>query len=140
MFDQTNKYKNHGHFFFNPGDNLREKSSEVPGLPGVYYIMRLAHGNIDLVYIGSSGTINQKGRFSNQLLRGRLNNEHDGMKRQNYFEQKMKQEGIDALDIYWFVTFDENNQDLPGYVEGILMQRYFEMYGTLPPWNKKFPS
>lgn len=140
MFDQTNKYSNQGHFFLNPGDNLKGKSSEVPDLPGVYYIMRLAGGGIDLVYIGSSGTVNQKGRFSNQLLRGRLNNKFDGMQRQHYFEKKMKEENIDALDIYWFVTYDENHQDLPGYVEGILMQRYFEIYGTLPPWNKKFPS
>lgn len=140
MFDQTNKYTNHGHFFLSPGDNLQEKSSEVPDLPGVYYIIRLAGGGIDLVYIGSSGTVNQNGTFSNQPLRGELIDKQDGMKRQQYFDQKMKQEDIEALDIYWFVTFDENHQDLPGYVEGVLMQRYFEIYGNLPPWNKKFPT
>ncbi len=140
MFEQTDKYLNQGHFFFNPGDNLKKASADVPDLPGVYYIMRLARGGIDLVYIGSSGTISQNGNFSSQLLRGRLNNKQEGLKRQQFFDKKMKQEGIDALDIYWFVTFDKNHQDLPGYVEGILMQRYFEIYGTLPPWNKKFPS
>lgn len=139
MFEQTNKYKNHGHFFLNPGESLKTNSSEVPDLPGVYYIMRLAGGGIDLVYIGSSGTVNQTGGFSSQLLRGKLNNKQGGMKRKQFFEDKMKEENIDALDIYWFVTFDENHQDLPGYVEGILVQRYFEIYGTLPPWNKKFP-
>lgn len=140
MFDQTNKYANHGHFFLNPGDSLREKSSDVPNLPGVYYIMKLADGHIYLVYIGSSGTLYQNGAFSSQLLRGRLNNKQGGMKRQQFLEKKIKEEKIDALDIYWFVTFDENHQDLPGYVEGKLVQRYFEIYGELPPWNKKFPS
>ncbi|MEX0649001.1 MAG: hypothetical protein WEA56_01475 [Balneolaceae bacterium] len=140
MFDQTNKYPNQGHFFFNPGDNLQNKSSEVPDLPGVHYIMRLAGGSIDLVYIGSSGTVNQKGTLSNQSLREELNNKQEGIKRQQFFEKKIEAEKIDGLDIYWFVTFDENHQDLPGYVEGVLVQRYFEVYGTLPPWNKKFPS
>jgi hypothetical protein len=31
------------------------------------------------------------------------------MKRQQYFEQKMAEENIDGLDIYWFVTMDKTN-------------------------------
>lgn len=132
MFDETNKYKNKGHFFLNPGDDLSTVSSDVPDLPVVYYVMRLADGGVDMVYIGSSGSIDQKGRFSNLFL--------NEMKRQQFFEEKIFKEKIDALDIYWFVTFDEQHHDLPGYVEGKLMQRYFDLYGTLPSWNKKYPS
>jgi len=39
------------------GDSLREQSWEVPEFPGVYYILRLANGKIDLVYIGKSGGV-----------------------------------------------------------------------------------
>lgn len=138
VFDELKKYKNNGHFFFNPGDKLIEASNEVPELPGVYYIIRLANSKVDLVYIGKSGTINQSGKFKDQLLRGRINNKSEGVKRQKYFEQKISDENIDALDIYWFVTMDKNNSDLPGYVEGLLMQRYFEVNGVLPLWNKCF--
>lgn len=138
MFDETNKYQNHGHFFFQPGDNLREASGEVPNLPGVYIIYRLAKGKVELVYIGRSGSMLQSGTFKNQLLRQRLNNEQEGIKRQLYFEEKMKLENIDALDIYWYITMDENHNDLPGYVEGLLMQRYFEVFSKLPSWNRKF--
>ena len=138
MFDETNKYKNRGHFFFKKGDNLLTASKDVPELPGVYYIVKLARGKIELVYIGKSGTINQGGDFQDQLLKGRINNKQEGMNRQIYFEQKISEENIDALDIYWFVTMDRNHNDLPGYVEGLLMQRYFEVYGMLPPWNKCF--
>ncbi len=138
MFDELNKYENQGHFFFESGDSLQKKSAEVPELPGVYYIIRLAGGEIDLVYIGKSGTMLPGGSFKNQLLRKRLNNKQDGIKRQQYFEEKIASEHIDALDIYWFVTFDEHHRDLPGYVEGRLMQRYYETYGTLPEWNKGF--
>jgi len=138
MFTELKKYKNNGHFFFSPGQNLKEQSSEVPDLPGVYYILRLAHGKVDIVYIGRSGTIQQNGKFKDQGLYGRINNRQEGLKRQEFFEQKCKNEKIDALDIYWFVTFDKNNQDLPGYVEGILLQRFFETYGCLPEWNKEY--
>jgi hypothetical protein len=138
MFDETKKYKNKGHFFFKKGDKLINVSKDVPELPGIYYIIRLSNGKVDLVYIGKSGTINQSGIFKDQLLKGRINNKSNGMKRQQYFEQKMAEENIDGLDIYWFVTMDKTNNDLPGYVEGLLMQNYFDIYGKLPPWNKCF--
>lgn len=138
MFDETKKYKNNGHFFFKKGDKLIEVSKNVPDLPGVYYIIRLSKGKIDLVYIGKSGTINESGIFMDQLLKGRINNKSNGIKRQEYFEEKIIEENIDGLDIYWYVTMDKTNNDLPGYVEGILMQRYFDVHGILPPWNKCF--
>lgn len=138
MFDELNKYQNKGHFFFQKGDILSIQSEDVPELPGVYYILRLAHGKVNLVYIGKSGTILQNGQFKSQLLKGRINNMHEGMTRQQYFEQKMKQENIDALDIYWIVTYDNHHQDLPGFVEGQIIQRYFDTNRCLPPWNKEF--
>lgn len=138
MFEELKKYKNKGHFFFKNGDNLKEVSKDVPEMPGVYYIIRLARGRVDLVYIGKSGTIQQDETFSDQLLRGRINNKQEGIKRQKFFEQKMIEEKIDGLDIYWFVTMDDKDNDLPGFVEGLLMQRYFEIYGHLPQWNKSF--
>ena len=138
MFDDLKKYKKNGHFFFKKGDNLAVVSKEVPELPGVYYIVRLSRGKIDLVYIGKSGTITQLGTFKDQLLKGRINNKQDNIKRQVFLDKKMAEEYIDGLDIYWFVTMDKANNDLPGYVEGLLMQRYFEVHGKLPVWNKDF--
>lgn len=138
MFDEVKKYKNKGHFFFNKGDRLADVSRDVPELPGIYYIIRLAKSKVDLVYIGKSGTINQSGLFKDQLLKGSINNKSNGIKRQEYFEQKMFEENIDGLDIYWLVTMDKINNDLPGYVEGLLMQKYFDIHGTLPLWNTCF--
>jgi hypothetical protein len=138
MFDETRKYKNNGHFFFKKGNQLSEVSKDVPELPGVYYIVRLAKGKVELVYIDKSGTITRSGQFKDQLLKGRINNKQDGMKRQDFFDIKMIEENIDGLDIYWFVTMDESNSDLPAYVEGLLMQRFFEVQGRLPLWNKGF--
>ena len=138
MFSELDKYKNKGHFFFEKGKNLKELSKDVPDLPGVYYILRLSRGKIDLVYIGKSGTILQNGSFKEQGLNGRLNNKQEGIKREDFFNEKCIKENIDALDIYWFVSFDNKNQDLPGFVEGTILQRYFEIHGQLPCWNKEF--
>lgn len=138
IFDDLLKYKQNGHFFFTGSDNLQNKSRDVPNKPGVYYILKLAKGKVELVYIGKSGSILQNGQFKDQLLNKRLNNKQDGIRREHYFLQKIESEDIDALDIYWFVTMDEEHQDLPAYVEGIMMQRFYDLYGTLPKWNKSF--
>lgn len=137
MFDELKKYKTNGHFFFEKGNTLSQVCN-APEQPGVYYILMLRKGKIQLVYIGSSGTINQKGKFSTQLLRSRLNNKQDGRKRQPFFEEVMLENEIDALDIYWFVTFDEKRQHIPAYVEALLLQKHFDIYGCLPLWNKDF--
>lgn len=137
MFGKLTKYKTNGHFFFERGQTL-SKVCNAPEQPGVYYILMLRKGKIELVYIGASGTINQKGEFKTQLLRGRLSNKQNGRKRQQYFEEIMLQKEIDALDIYWFVTFDKDNQHLPSYVEALLLQKHFDIYGYLPEWNKGF--
>ena len=117
---------------------LKELSKDVPDLPGVYYILRLSGGKIDIVYIGKSGTIQQNGKFKNQGLNARLNNKQEDIKREKFFNDKCEKENIDALDIYWYVTFDDKNQDLPGFVEGEIMQTYFDAYGKLPLWNKEY--
>lgn len=137
MFDELDIYKDNGHFFFERGKTLSEVCN-APDKPGVYYIIMLRKGKVQLVYIGASGTINQRGEFSTQLLYGRINNKQNGVKRQQFFEEVMLQNEIDALDIYWFVTFDKNQRHLPAYVEAVLLQKHFDMYGCLPEWNKSF--
>ena len=138
MFDETRKYKNNGHFFFRKGDNLKQVSKSVPDLPGVYYIVRLSKGRIELVYIDKSGAIQQNGQFKGQGLQSRLNSKQEGIERQGFFESRILKEDIDGLDIYWFVTFDIKSKDLPGFVEGLLIQRFFEIHGRLPLWNMDF--
>lgn len=135
MFDELKVYKNSGHFFFHKGDIL-SRVCNAPDQPGVYLIYRLAKGKVELVYIGASGTMNQDGSFKNQLLKGRINNIQDGLKRQVLFDNKVSEQGVDALDIYWYVTFDKSNSHIPSFVEGQLIQRFFDSFGRLPSWNK----
>lgn len=138
MFQELDKYKNKGHFFYTKNDLLSEQSKDVPNLPGVYLVYRLARGKIDIVYIGKSGTIQQDGKPKDQGLRKRLNNTHQGLNRQEYFNTKIEEENIEALDIYWYVTFDDDYRNLPSFVEGLLIQKFFDLYGQLPIWNLEF--
>ena len=138
MFDELDKYKNKGHFFFKKGDDLKATSKDVPNIPGVYYVLKLARGKVDLIYIGKSDIIQQNSKFKEHGLQDRINTRQEGKKYQEFFDLKCSEENIDALDIYWFVTFDRQNQDLPGFVEGLIMQRYFEIYEKLPLWNKEY--
>lgn len=137
MFSGLETYQQ-GSFLFKKEDNLRAVSKSVPNFPGVYYVLRLANKKADIVYIGKSGTILQSGSFKGQTLRSRINNKQGDMRRQDFFNQKIEQEKICTLEIHWLVTIDENNNDLPGYIEGKLMQQFYELYGTLPEWNKEF--
>ena len=137
MFDETRKYKDQGHFFFYSGSNLKEVSEKVPEKPGVFYVVRLAKGKITLVYIGKSESIPQNG-LKPKLLNSSVNSNQLDISREEYFQQKIVAEQIDALDIYWFVTMDKNHNDLPTFVEGLLLQQFFDWNGRLPEWNEEF--
>lgn len=137
MFDETRKYKDQGHFFFYSGSNLKEVSEKVPEKPGVFYVVRLAKGKITLVYIGKSESIPQNG-LKPKLLNSSVNSNQLDISREEYFQQKIVAEQIDALDIYWFVTMDKNHNDLPTFVEGLLLQQFFDWNGRLPEWNGEF--
>ena len=53
----------------------------------------------------------------------------------DFFNKKFKEENIDALDIHWYVTFNEINMDLPEFVHGQILQHHFNIYSMLPEWN-----
>ena len=94
MFDELIKYRKNGHFFFKKGNSLLEVGKKVPDRPGVYYIMRLANGKADLVYIGKSG------------IKTRYANENKSQLKQSIVDQlglvdmKMSETNIDGMDIY----------------------------------------
>jgi len=51
--------------------------------------------------------------------------------------KKLKDDKADGLDIYWYETFNEKTKDIPSFVEALLLQRHFDIYGRLPDWNKE---
>lgn len=138
MFDELDKYKSNGHFFFSADDELSTVCNAPKNGVGIYIIYALKGGKIELIYIGSSGKILQNGRKKVRIggMYDRLvNGKQFGDTRKNSWKTKLISEKIEALDIYWYETFDKANRDIPNSVKGIIIQRFYEVYGVLPKWN-----
>ena len=54
MFDELEKYKTNGHFFYERGADILKLSQKLPNETGVFYILKLTKGKIKLTYIGES--------------------------------------------------------------------------------------
>lgn len=144
LFDELTKYKLNGHFFFEAHQNLEEMCNAPTDKSGVYLIYRLAHGRVELVYIGSSGTKNKDGTLKTRtagfggLKDSIVNGKQFGASRKTTVPVAMKLQKTDALDIYWYVTHDENHKDFPHDVESMLLRLINQNIGSIPKWNKKF--
>jgi len=141
MFDELEKYKSNGHFFFSEGDDLAKVCNAPKNGIGIYIIYALKGGKIELIFIGSAGKIKQDGTqkalvggICDQLINGKL----FGGSRKLTLKEHIKHKNIDALDIYWYETFDKKNTDIPAFVEGTIMQRYFDLNEQLPEWNEEY--
>lgn len=141
MFEELEAYTSNDHFFFDG----RKPLSEVCNAPidgvGVYLVYRLSNGRIDLVYIGSSGKVLQNGtmKVRNGGLYDRIvHGKQFGAARNRSWKNKLDLEKIDALDVYWYHTFVDDLFDIPSFVEGVIIQRYFDLHGLLPEWNKEY--
>lgn len=143
MFDELNKYKENDHFFFTAKDNLNTVCNAPGDKSGVYIVFELKNGKIRLIYIGSSGEIKKDGNLFIRKagvggIKDRLvNGKQFGEPRRNSWKEKVKEENIEALDVYWYVTTGENFADCPKKLESQLLKKHVYIHGELPRWNKR---
>ncbi|GEP94565.1 hypothetical protein CCY01nite_08250 [Chitinophaga cymbidii] len=143
MFDELIKYKHANHFFFSSVDNLAQVCNAPADKSGVYVIYALKRGKIELIYVGRSGEIKRDGSLFIRKaglggLKDRLvNGKQFGEPRRNSWRRQMLFEGIEALDIYWYVTHNEEFTDCPKILENKLLLKHLDIYGQLPRWNSK---
>ena len=140
MFDELDKYKSNDHFFFTKNVELKEVCNAPKNGIGIYLVYALKEGGIELIYVGSSGKILHFGEMkirSGGIGDRIINGKQFGEPRRISWKNKVENENIDALDIYWYETFDKNNNDIPSTVEGIIIQQHFNLFGRLPIWNKE---
>ena len=141
MFKELDKYKINDHFFFEDSDSLGKVCNAPKTESGVYVIYALSKGKVELLYIGSAGKVQRDGHLNNSsggLYSQIVDCKQFGNSRKISWPVKMFEEQIEALDIYWFVTFNQDVKDIPAFVEGVIIQRYFEIHGALPRWNEEF--
>jgi hypothetical protein len=96
---------------------------------------------VNLIYIGISGRkgannsiVHRKDGLGGRFLTGK----QFGDLRQITWPRRMLSENIEALDIYWYVTYGEQNKDFPRDIEIELLQKFHSIYGRLPRWNNAF--
>ncbi len=141
MFDILNDYQSNDHFFFSKSNNLEDVCNAPKTGIGVYLVYALKGGKVKLIYIGAAGKVNQKGKIENKkdgFFDSLVNGIHFEKPRKLSWKEKIKSEKIEALDIYWYETFDKNYADIPSVIAGIIMQQFFELHGELPKWNKAY--
>ncbi|EDM34262.1 hypothetical protein PBAL39_17544 [Pedobacter sp. BAL39] len=142
MFDELNKYKKSGNFFFRATDSLTEVSNVPANRYGVYLVYALCKGRVELIYIGRSGVPPKdqqpaaKAKNIVDLKRDIIDGLQFGeTERKNAWPIQMMVEDIDALHVHWYVTVDKKNDDLPSYMRTKIMQIYQSIYGKRPRWN-----
>ena len=141
MFNILEKYKSKGHFFYEKNDNLREICNAPKSGIGIYLMYALKKGKVELTYIGSTGKITQNGMIKTRkggIYDRIVNGKQFGEIRSRAWNKQIIIEEIEALDIYWYETFDNENSDIPAMVEGQTIQQFYEIYGKLPNWNKEY--
>lgn len=142
MFDHLKKYKNNNYFTLTIEDLLAEVCNAPIDKSGVYIVYLIKNSIENVIYIGSSGKMQKDGSLKTRTggMRDRLVNGKDsnGVPRRKSWIIRMKNEGISKLVVRWWVTFDAENKHIPAYIEGALIQEYFEKYHKLPAWNNEF--
>lgn len=141
MFNELETYKSNDHFFFTSTEELSNVCNAPKDGAGIYLVYSLKQGRIELIYIGSSGKVLQDGRLD--IDQGGI---YDNIVNGNQFEDKQKRcwktamilDEIEALDIYWYETIDKTHFDIPSFVKGTIIQRYFELFSKLPKWNTEY--
>ena len=126
MFQEPKKYMDKGHFFFEAVNDLEKVCNAPKDKDGVFKVIELRNGKVNLVYIGYS---NSNGLFD-EIVNGI---HYDKNSRKIAWTYKMLKDKTDALDIYWYVT---NGKNEPKKEQEEMLKSFVQQTGKLPEWNK----
>lgn len=126
MFQEPNNYTESDHFFFEADKDLEKVCNAPKDKDGVFKVVELRNGKINLVYIGYSNS----GGLFNEIVNG----VHlDKNPRKIGWTYQMLKDKTDALDIYWYVTESKEN---PKKAQVDMLKDFVDQTGKLPKWNK----
>ncbi|MDD2965323.1 MAG: hypothetical protein PHQ65_12685 [Bacteroidales bacterium] len=139
MFSAIHPYSHTDHFFYRLGDSLETHVEKLPDLPGVFIIFTLAHGRINMVYVGATHVENRKKGIKAIGLKSHLNTIGIRRSYEDEWNARIATYDMDALDVYWYVTMDNKGKnDLPGFVKANVLHEFFDVHGCLPAWQESF--
>lgn len=142
MYKELTKFKTNNHFSFTADDNLETACNASETGSGVFLVYDVKGDTPELIMVGSTGTIQNDGKLKskNGGLYDKIVNGHQFAKtgRKYSWPAQMKLEKIDALEVYWYETYNAKNKFIPTYVEGLILQKFLDESGKLPRWNVAF--
>lgn len=126
MFQEPKNYTDNDLFFFETDKDLEKVCNAPKDKDGVFKILELRNGQINLVYIGYANS----GGLFNEIVNGV---HHDKNPRKIGWTYQMLKDKTDALDIYWYVIDSKDEQKK---VQVDMLKDFVEQIGKLPKWNK----
>lgn len=144
MFDELEKYRLKGSFFFEATNSLEKVCSAPSNQFGVFLVYALQKGRVELIYIGKTGfeLLIKNPKVDEVIKDGLRENLIDGLhfdetKRKYCWPVQMLIEDIEVLHIHWYVTYDGRHKDRPKAIKMKLLKIYQNIYGVSPRWNLK---
>lgn len=125
MFQEPEYYTNSDHFFFESNIPLATVCNAPKDKQGVFEILELRKGKINLVYIGHS---TKDGLFDAIVL----GVHRDGKPRNTSLPTQLLKDETDALDFYWYEIDQSAN---PEIIAAEMLDDYKASVGRLPKWN-----
>ena len=126
MFQEPKKYTDNDHFFFEPDHDLEKVCNAPKDKDGVFKVLELRNGKINVVYIGFSNS----GGLYNEIVNGL---HYDKIPRKIGWTYQTIKDKTDALDVYWYVT---NGKDDQKKEQVEMLKDFVYQTGKLPKWNK----
>lgn len=124
MFQEPKNYTDNDHFFFEADKDLEKICNAPKDKDGVFKVLELRNGKINLVYIGYS----KSGGLFNEIVNGL---HYDKNPRKTGWTYQLLKDKTDALDIYWYVMNDEQKKE-----QVYMLKDFVDQTGKLPRWNK----
>jgi len=126
MFQEPKNYTDNGHFFFESDTELEKVCNAPKDKDGVFKVLELRNGKINLVFIGYSNS----GGLFNEIVNGI---HHDKNPRKIGWTYQMLKDKTEALDIYWYVINDKDEQKKE---QVDMLKDFVDQTQRLPKWNK----
>ena len=109
---------------------------------GVFLVYAIQEENRELIMVASTGTVQNDGtlKAKNGGLYDKIVNGHQFAKtaRKYSWKTQLKLEKIEAVEVFWYETYNYKTKVIPTFVEGQILQLFLKENGKLPRWNVAF--
>ncbi|WP_291119142.1 hypothetical protein [Flavobacterium sp. UBA6135] len=142
MYKEGSKFKNSGNFQFSSNDDLEVVCNAPNDASGVFLVYNVEEDNKELIMVGSTGTVQNDGtlKAKNGGLYDKIVNGQQFAKtaRKYSWKTQLKLEKIEAVEVFWYETYNSKTKVIPTFVEGQILQLFLKENGKLPRWNVAF--